>query len=454
MTTEIAITVRRGSSPQSEYRYSGGETVTVGRLDDCGIVLREMTVSRYHCVLEIAPPEISVRELGSRNGTWILRGGEELALEKDRVTRLADGDSLMVGRDCLLGIALPERGKGRVCEMCGAVFSGGEAQADICPECMKNEMAVMHFLLNQVDPGGEGGGRSPAGYDEIRRLGGGTTGEVWLVENRASRQQAACKRLRSSLTASGQVRERFLREIAVGSRLEHPNIVRQYGCGEDENGLYILMEYCAGGNLSDYIRRRGSRQGGRLCPAEATAIMLQALDGLIYLHGAQLESTLVTGETRLVRGVVHRDIKPGNIFAADGGEAPLVKLADFGFSKAFETAGLTRYTLTGERGGSWDYTPRAQINDYRRAGPFADVWALTATYYELLTGFPPKQTRGAANAVAVALTTDALPILSRNPELPRPLAELVDYVLWEPPPGGRPHVETAMKLKQLLQEAL
>lgn len=459
MSVEVILEVLKGTSKQAEYRYCQSESIIVGRQADCGIVLQEMTVSRYHCLLEIAPPGVLLHDFGSRNGTYLLRDkesafpSEENQVPNSKAIPLTGGDTIFIGKDCALRVRVEADAARHRCELCGAPFYNENEDVEICDACMNNTHTVLQHLINRIEPAQRlQDGPDIEGLQKVRMLGAGTSGEAWLLADPKNGELLVCKRLLKASMLSDRKKSRFLREACVVSQLSHPNVIRHYGSGEANGVPYILLEYCPSGNLKDYIKRNRALQGNRLDLQMATHIILQALEGLAYVHGAQVESDLSDGEVRIVKGVVHRDIKPSNIFLMGDSDRPTVKLADFGYAKAFETAGLTRYTAAGEIGGTWDYIPRLQINNFRYAKPDVDIWAMAATYYYLLTGFPPRENKYRESEVYNALNTRATPIRKRNPELPRRLAEVIDLTLQEP--EDRLIVQSAQEFKRMIEDAL
>ncbi len=459
MSVEVVIKITQGTSGQTEYCYDGSESIIIGRQADCGIILQEATVSRFHCLLEIAAPEIKLQDFGSRNGTFRISAGknavpsEETQVQKFETITLLDGDTVFIGKDCALSVHVREEKGRHRCKICGKGFFDENAEVEICSTCMKNEMAVMHYLLREAGPVRKRNtGPDIGGYQKIRLLGAGATGEAWLLADPANGRQVVCKRLLQAEMLGDRKRQRFLREAAIGAQLSHPNVVGQFGSGEDDNVPYILMEYCPGGSVADYMDRCKVTLGAKLSISMATHIVLQVLKALEYVHAVPVETTLANGEKQLMHGVVHRDIKPGNIFMMDYSEKAEVKLADFGFAKAFEAAGMTKFTSTGERAGTWDFTPRMQINDYRYAKPDVDIWSTAATYYYLLTGSPPKDTLGVPNPLPIALNTNATPIQRRNPQIPQRLAEVIDFALGEP--ENRSNIQSAAEFRRMIEAAL
>src|SRR5213079_3209398 len=172
----------------------------------------------------------------------------------------------------------------------------------------------------------------------------------------------AIKRLAENLAADGGFKQRFLREARLAARLSHPNIVGVYDVGEDDGLPFIVMEYVEGQTLADLLRRRG-----RLEPDEAVALTLQACAGLETAHEA---------------GLVHRDVKPQNLLVTPGGT---VKIADFGIARSLDGTHLTQAgTVLGTAGY---LAPEQAAGETVTAA--ADVYALGAVLYELLTGRPP-----------------------------------------------------------------
>ena len=141
------------------------------------------------------------------------------------------------------------------------------------------------------------------------------------------------------------------------------------------------MEYCNGGSITNLMQR----QGGKLSIDEAIPIILQVLDGLEYAHNAAIPNVrLANGTFGKGRGLVHRDIKPENIFLINAGNQRIVKIGDYGLGKAFDVAGLSGQTMTGDKAGSPYFMPRQQVIDFKYAKPEVDVWATAACLYNML----------------------------------------------------------------------
>ena len=197
-------------------------------------------------------------------------------------------------------------------------------------------------------------------------LGEGGMGRVYLAEHLVMQRPVALKIVREELAGDSVVQKRFAREARLASRLAAPNIVQTLDCGVAEDGrLFLAMERLVGETLRERIAR------GPLPPAEAFAIARAILRGLTVAHAA---------------GVVHRDLKPDNVFlCADGA----VKVLDFGIARLFDgpAAGPSLTTTSAIVGTALYMSPEAVSR--AAVGPAADVYALGAILFEMLTGAPP-----------------------------------------------------------------
>ena len=212
-------------------------------------------------------------------------------------------------------------------------------------------------------------GAEIAGYRIVRTLGHGGMGVVYLAEDRERGGQLAIKLLAAELAEQGDFRRRFLREARYASQLDHPNIVRVQGAGEADGNLYIAMQYIPGSDLTTVLAERG-----RLDPPRALSMLEQVAAGLDAVHAA---------------GMLHRDVKPGNVLVADPGHDAngSCYLTDFGLTKSptQDSAALTSFDTFV---GTLDYVAPEQILkaevDHR-----VDVYSLACLLYECLSGLPP-----------------------------------------------------------------
>jgi eukaryotic-like serine/threonine-protein kinase len=208
-------------------------------------------------------------------------------------------------------------------------------------------------------------------------------------------------------------RARLLREARAAARLHHPNVVAIYDTGEHDGQPFIVMELVRGHTLADELRARG-----RLDLEEAVGITLGILDGLAVAHTA---------------GIVHRDVKPGNVLLPDAGG---VKLSDFGIAKAYEDA-AAGLTATGTVLGTPNYLAPELITG-GTAGPGSDVYGVGCVLFELLTGRPPYSGESSVS-IAYAHVHQPVPdVTDLRPEVPADLATVVATAMAKDPAARYP----------------
>jgi serine/threonine-protein kinase len=238
-----------------------------------------------------------------------------------------------------------------------------------------------------------------AGYRIERLLGRGGMSSVYLAEHLRLQRKVALKLMTPELAHDERFRERFLRESQLAASLDHPNVVPVYDADEADGVLYIAMRYVEGTDLRELLRSEGPLE-----PRRAVAIVGQAAAGLDAAHR---------------RGLVHRDVKPGNILI---GEDDHVYVSDFGLTKqASSQSGLT---ATGQLVGTVDYIAPEQIQGEPVDGR-SDVYSLTCVLYETLVGAKPFE-KDTEVATIWAHIQDPPPAPSSVcPELPRGLDAVI-----------------------------
>ena len=260
-------------------------------------------------------------------------------------------------------------------------------------------------------------------YRLERRLGVGGMSTVQLAFDTRLERYVAVKLLAEHLADDESFVARFRREALAAARLVHPNVVQvfDFGLDDDSGRNFIVMEYVDGQSCAEILRDQGA-----LPAEEAVAILTQACRGLDYAHR---------------NGVVHRDVKPGNLLRSNEG---VVKLADFGIAKAAEDSEITK---VGSVLGTAAYLSPEQARG-EKAGPPADLYALGVVSYQLLTGRLPYE---AASLTDLARLQESSPPLSPsdvNPDVPRALGEAVMRAL-HPLPEGR--YEGALEMADALE---
>jgi serine/threonine-protein kinase len=260
-----------------------------------------------------------------------------------------------------------------------------------------------------------------------RELGRGGMATVYLAHDVKHDRQIALKVMHPEIAAVLGP-ERFLREIRLTARLQHPHILPLFDSGEAGGRLWYVMPYVEGESLRERLIREGE-----LPIAEALRILREVADALAYAHAA---------------GLVHRDIKPANVLLA--GTHAFV--ADFGVAKAVSAAAeAENLTSAGLALGTPTYMAPEQATGDPNVDGRADLYALGVVAYEMLIGTPPFVARSPQALLGAHATQSPEPIGSRRPTVPTPLAALVMRLL-EKRPADRP--QTAAEVLRELETAM
>ncbi|BCM91949.1 serine/threonine-protein kinase PrkC [Abditibacteriota bacterium] len=500
MSATVTLEIINGPLQGKTFEFSERTRSVVGRGSDCSIAVPETHsfVSRHHCAIEISPPQISVRDIGSLHGTYVNQkciGQRQKGMTPQEGARVPQADYPMSHRDELqLGVerdfkmrvllfetahcaqcATPLPGLNRFepakdgefmckqcqnqentklqslrgtgtshCPVCGQdapVPTGRRTDERIvCSKCHANPDAMIRHLLAQADI--MTGLNAIRDYELLQKIGKGGFGAVFLARHRRTNQKVALKVMLPDIAADAGGRLRFEREIENTRALNHPNVVSLFEEGRAHGIYFFTMGYCEAGNVSDLMKRRG----GTLPVDEALFLMFQVLDGLHYAHYAPIPRVrLADGSYGPGVGLVHRDIKPCNLLLDGYGKSRVVKVSDYGMAKAFDKAGLTGITRPGSFAGSFHFMPRQQILEFGESLPEVDVWAATASLYYMLTGSPPRDFPPNVDPHAVVLQNAAVLIRQRNPALPKRLAKVIDEALVDYPAIGIRDIATLKK---------
>jgi eukaryotic-like serine/threonine-protein kinase len=248
-----------------------------------------------------------------------------------------------------------------------------------------------------------------AAYRIEKELGGGGMSRVFLAEETGLERKVVVKVLPPEM-AAGVNAERFRREILLAARLQHPHIVPLLTAGAKDDLLYYVMPFIQGESLRTRLAREGELPVGQV-----SRILRDVADALAYAHR---------------QGVVHRDIKPDNVMLADGHAV----VTDFGVAKAVESStGESSLTSLGVALGTPAYMSPEQASADPHVDHRADIYALGAMAYEMLTGQPPF-TAASPQSVLVAHVTQAPEHVSvRRETVPPALAEMVMRCLAKKP---------------------
>jgi serine/threonine protein kinase len=252
-------------------------------------------------------------------------------------------------------------------------------------------------------------------------LASGTVGDVYRARHRTTGQSAVVKFLQTHAASEPDLQRRFVREVAIVERLDHPNIVRHFDCGLAEDRIFFAMELVECGTLKDVLRQRG-----RLPWREAVECAMQICAALAHAHKI---------------GVIHRDLKPANLFLAEDGR---VKVGDFGLARDLNSS---RLTLDGQTVGTCRYMPPEQIAGEADLSGATDLYAVGCILYEMLVGNTPFDGGTIVEIFESHINDLPDPPAYYVPDCPADLSELVMLLLEKSPadrPGDAAAVQSAL----------
>lgn len=250
-------------------------------------------------------------------------------------------------------------------------------------------------------------------YRVLERIGSGGMSSVFLCEHRRMRRRAAVKVLPVSLASDLSALERFYREARAVAALDHPNIVRAYDIDQDNDLHFLVMEYIDGPSLQDMVKNSGPLE-----PVRAAQYISQAALGLQHAHEA-------------VSGLVHRDVKPGNLVVDRNGT---LKILDLGLARFFEDEAdaITRKYEENVLGTA-DYIAPEQVLDSHGVDIRADIYSLGVTFYFLLAGKPPFAEGTVSQKLIWHQTRQPKPIRSIRQDVPEAMDAVIRKMMAKDP---------------------
>jgi pSer/pThr/pTyr-binding forkhead associated (FHA) protein len=493
---KVRLEVITGKQKGRVFEFMEPDGFVFGRCPDCTCVVDDdPTFSRHHFLLEINPPNATLKDLGSLNGTKIngkMYGGRPEGVQPEDAEcsppiPLRDGDRIKAGEyEMLLGIEGPP-----VCVDCGkeiptqnrraAEFIGGSY---LCKECREKEdkkrgkreeaercakdkklspekpqapliispqdveisleqrkraeqnpgLVVDELIRMFLDMKGREKGGVPEieGYRDLKKINVGGFGAIYEAYRTSDRKKVALKTMLQTRKPDPHQAQLFEREKTIAIQLRHVHIVHCERASEWKGIHFIEMEFMDGGSVCDLMEKKG----GRLSLDEAKPIMLQALEGLAFAHKVRLTIPTTKGEIT-VNGVVHRDLKPPNILLCGTPGEWTAKLADFGIAKAFAAAGYTQGSLSQSVAGSFcgspPYMAPEHIVSYKYVKPETDVFEMAASFYHILTGHLVWEPRKGQDIYKLILEGTVKPIRDLDSHIPRSLADVFDRCLKRKP---------------------
>lgn len=410
----VTLHVIAGPQTGRDFTFDQHDTFMIGRSEDAQFCLpQDRFFSRHHCILEIAPPQCFLRDLGSTNGTFVngirvesahlkhgdrIQGGEtvlEVEVAADQADLYEPGPrSSERTEPSIITVA---------CLNCGVPAKAEASRPDaklsyVCDDCRDKLKKNPQPIPN---------------YQMLRVLGQGGMGSVMLARSVRDGQAVAIKTLLPEVAVSEQALKRFMREIEVASSLQHPNIVSYIEHGTHNGIVYLVTEYVTGMDASKLAKHRG----GKLSYREVVQIIEQMLAALEFAHN---------------KGFVHRDIKEQNILVDGHYPNYHSKLTDFGLSKSYKQTGMSGVTMVGDVAGTIAYMPPEQVRDFKEVRPPSDIYAVGMTAYSLLTGahaldISPKA--GISETVKAIFEKPIIPISSRVPDVPNRVSAIIEMAL-------------------------
>jgi serine/threonine-protein kinase len=253
-------------------------------------------------------------------------------------------------------------------------------------------------------------GTELAGYRIEALLSRGGMADVYRAVDSRLGRRVALKLLAPDLAGDERFRERFLRESRLAASLDHPNVIPIYEAGEAEGLLYIAMRFVEGSDLRTLLA-----QEGPLEPVRTFSLLAPVAEALDAAHA---------------RGLVHRDVKPGNVLITSEGGREHVYLSDFGLTKqASSESGVTE---TGQFVGTADYVAPEQI-DGRPVDARSDQYSLGCVLHECLTGEPPFHSDRLMAVLWAHMTNEPAAASARNSELPAAIDPVIARALAKDP---------------------
>lgn len=413
----MRVTLRVIAGPQTGrvFTFEQHETFMIGRSEDSHFCLpQDRYFSRHHCILEIAPPQCFLRDLGSTNGTFVNGIRVETCYLKSG-DRIQGGETVLEVEVSTESLNAPVYGQQPFgtstipslitvqCLNCGLPSEAEASRPD----------AKMTFMCDDCREKLKQNPQPIPNYQMIRVLGQGGMGSVMLARSVIDGRPVAIKTLLPEVAVSEQSLKRFLREIEVAASLRHPHIVSYIEHGTHNGIVYLVTEFVQGMDASKLAKQRG----GRLHYTEVVKIMEQTLAALDFAHSL---------------GFIHRDIKEQNILVDGNYPNYTAKLTDFGLAKSYKQTGMSGVTMVGDVAGTIAYMPPEQVRDFKEVQPPSDIYAAGMTAYSLMTGahaldISPRA--GIAETVKAIFEKPIIPIANRTLDIPIRVASVIETAI-------------------------
>ena len=271
-------------------------------------------------------------------------------------------------------------------------------------------------------------------YRLDRLLGQGGMGSVFAAENMLTGKRVAIKCMNAEIATNAEASNRFLREAKASARIRHPNVVDVYDVLQVDGSFYLIMELLEGESLAEFLTREA------IPLPRLLKLLLGAMRGVVAAHR---------------EGVIHRDVKPENIFLArEGDDAQVVpKVLDFGISKIQDTQEIA-LTAPGSALGTVLYMATEQLVGAANVDARADVYAFGVILYQVITGRLPFMAESFSALVLRIMTEQPVPVRQLRPDVPARLSQLIEWAMAKQRDDRLPSVEVLIhELEPFADEA-
>ncbi|GIW81007.1 MAG: hypothetical protein KatS3mg105_2814 [Gemmatales bacterium] len=305
-----------------------------------------------------------------------------------------------------------------------------QSDAKVLARLLVQRALLTQFQVNQI-LSGRASTLVVGPYCLLDKLGEGGMGQVYKARHKTTNRIVAVKLIRKEKLNNPNAIKRFNREIKTASQLSSPHVVASYDSGQAGDVHYFAMEYVEGTDLKKLVKNHGCLPVGQACD-----FIRQAAVGLQHAHE---------------KGMVHRDIKPGNLFATKATDAqgkPIIKILDMGLARAEEFDDQTALTKVGTVVGTPEYLAPEQALDSHRVDSRADLYSLGCTFFYLLTSRPPFKGSGVMDVLIKHRAVPPPDVRELRPEVPQAVAEIIQRLLAKTPDE---RFQTPQQLVEALQ---
>ena len=438
---KVTLKVESGVLKGRKFEFDGRATCVIGRGKDCHLDMPNdrdhQTISRYHCLLDINPPAIRVRDLSSKNGTIVNNSTlgkiakKTTEVESDKKTIAEIESDLHAGDRIKIGYT---------------VF---RVEIQPSPPNTGHRLSEPFGGLEPGDPN-TGVEKLPTikGYTPLKLLGQGRVSQVYSIRHDRTGEVLALKVMRPHMAPTQDAIARFQRDLENLKALNHPNIVKIFDYGYWDDRFFLTLEYCNSSTVAKVMQQEGKC----LSIDESLAIIFQLLNCFEYAHELEVPYGQQSTVIESLKGLVHGNLNPGNIFfwERQSENAPQIKVGDYGLSKALDLLGFSGQTMTGNKPCRPVFMSRQQALDIQYIQTDLDIWSAAASLYFMLTGRFAREFTG-KDPWIVVFQTQPVPIRIRNPSVPKALAELIDLALVDKP---HIHFKKAGAFKRALETVI